>query len=95
MRFWRLIEKMKEKTEVKMEKGTVALTRVTYETVSEEYSGGRMAYGIAVCENGLPIEVISDISDDRKAIDELVELCNSSELAPYHIRDVIDDFLSK
>lgn len=57
------------------------------------------SYGIAVCANiGMNettsvLALIQDITTDRDALDELVNLCNSMELSPLHIRDVIEDFL--
>ncbi len=78
-----------------MKDNTTFLSNITYEIVCESYCDGRLSYGIAICEDGIPIEVISDISNDRGAIEELVKSCNDLRLSPYHIRDVIEDLLNK
>ena len=53
------------------------------------------AYGI-LCEDyeedGFPL-FIDDITPSRSAAEYLVTLCNRLELAPEHLRDVVDDFL--
>ncbi len=78
-----------------MSNESTAFANITYEVVSETYNDGRVEYGIAVCDGGAPIEIISDISNDREAIESLVQSCNESQLAPKHIHDVIEDFLNR
>ncbi len=71
------------------------MNNIKYEVVREEYSQNRIAYGIAVCESGLPIETISDISDKYEAVVRLVRTCNSLNLSQDHIREVVEDFLNE
>ena len=37
---------------------------------------------------------IEDISPDKRAVDSLVALCNSEELEPVHLYDIVEDFLA-
>ena len=48
-------------------------------------------YGITYINK--PNMVISDISINKKKVENLVELCNKNNLSPLHLMDVIDDFL--
>lgn len=50
-------------------------------------------YGIEVTENGKVIDKIEDVSVDEKAVDKLVSDCNTFNLAPEHLRDIVEDFL--
>ncbi len=54
-----------------------------------------IGYGISVTDidsNG-EIAKIEDISTSKEDIEKLVALCNSLQLSPLHIQDVIEDFL--
>lgn len=74
------------------------MINVTYkiiEGICESDDGVRKSYGIAVCANTdmdettSVLALIQDITTDRDSLNELVNLCNSMELSPLHIRDVI------
>ncbi len=68
---------------------------LTYEVVSEKYPNERNSYGIAVCEDKIPLEIISDLSEKYEAVAKLARICNELRLSPEHIYDVIDDFLNQ
>ena len=78
------------------------MINVTYKITEGTHGsedGVSKSYGIAVFANidmnetTSVLASIQDITTDRDALDELVNLCNSMELSPLHIRDVIEDFL--
>ena len=77
----------------------IDITYTLTERICESDDGVSKSYGIAVCTNTdrdqttSVLTSIQDITTDRDALDELVNLCNSMELSPLHIRDVIEDFL--
>ena len=75
--------------------------KTTYIIVKSTYTDGentRASYGIALTDgiegSEIVLETISDLSNDRKAVEALVEKCNRLELAPEQLRDVIDDMLA-
>ena len=78
------------------------MMNVTYGITEEVYSldtERRVSYGIAAyadAEDGTATIVASvhDITADRHALSELVELCNRLELSLLHLDDVIEDFLT-
>ena len=37
--------------------------------------------------------VIHDVSLDKESMENLVALCNREDLAPVHLRDIVEDFL--
>ena len=49
-------------------------------------------YGILTSVGGEDI-VISDITTDREALEDLVNRCNLGELDVIHLYDVVEDFL--
>ncbi len=76
---------------------------ITYGVTEEVYShsgSSRRSYGIAVYSDssgdGIAtiLASVNDISSDREKLEELVEICNRSELSMIHLNDVIDDFLA-
>ena len=75
---------------------------VTYKIVKEVHmmnDGNRVSYGIAAyggteLDNVNILEYIGDISHDKEKIEELVQLCNQSELSIAHLHDVVEDFLT-
>ena len=73
------------------------VTKVIYGSVKQIYrfdGRERTVYGIAVCsEDGEVLDEVCGICKDEKTVDELVELCNTLELSPMHIRDVAEDFI--
>ena len=38
--------------------------------------------------------VIHDVSLDKESMENLVALCNREDLAPVHVRDIVEDFLA-
>ena len=78
------------------------MMNVTYGMTEEVYSLGaerRVSYGIAAYadaeEDGTATIVASvhDVTADKQALAELVELCNRLELSLMHLNDVVEDFL--
>ena len=55
-----------------------------------EYNG----YGIKAEVGENQSLCVSDVTDDREALEALVRLCNDEGLDPIHIYDVIEDFLA-
>ncbi len=55
-------------------------------------------FGIAVLEEygdeTTVIESFADLTDDEMSVDRLAEMCNSLELDPAHLCDVVEDFLA-
>ena len=79
------------------------MIHVTYGIIEEIYSfeaTRRISYGIAaytdIKEDGTATVVASihDITADRKALAELVSLCNRLELSTIHLYDVVQDFFA-
>ncbi len=79
------------------------MTAVTYGIVEERYILGncsRTSYGIAAYANSevdgsaIIVASVSDVSDKKHEMEELVRLCNSMDLSPIHLYDVVEDFLS-
>ncbi len=51
--------------------------------------------GISVTESKSDDKIcFNDISTNKEAVVNLISLCNELQLAPIHIKDVIEDFLS-
>ena len=72
-----------------------------YVVVQNTYFNGdatRTSFGIAIVEeyDGITtvLESMSDISMEKKAIEELVKYCNEQKLELMHFQDVIMDFLA-
>ena len=77
------------------------MTNCKYIIVRNEYIDGentRISYGIAAIENcdGVisVLKSVSDVSSDFSEVENLVNVCNSKELDPIHIEDIINDFLA-
>lgn len=62
--------------------------KLNQSTVTDENNSEHDTYGITCGER-----TIKDISTDKQRIEALIELCNSLELSPIHLDDVIEDFL--
>ena len=79
------------------------MTKVAYDMVEEVYMLGlasRKAYGVAAYAESeyasrATIIKVQDISSNKNAIKDLVDLCNRLELSPIHLYDVIEDFLGQ
>lgn len=71
---------------------TYILCRETYKSKRSE----RITYGIAAYaeDKQTCITKLHDITSDKKALAELVSLCNRLQLSPIHLHDVIEDFLT-
>ena len=71
---------------------TYILCRETYKTKKSE----RITYGIGAYaeDEKTCIAKLHDITSDKNALAELVELCNRLQLSPIHLHDVIEDFLT-
>ncbi len=76
---------------------------VTYGVIKEIYSingATRTAYGIAAYadaeEDGSAtiVKAVHDITSDSFSLQKLLKLCNSLELSPIHLSDVVEDFLN-
>lgn len=71
-----------------------------YVVVHNKYDdeiASRESFGVACVQvNGkefVVIKTISDITQSRTAIENLVDLCNRFELSIVHLKDVVEDFL--
>ena len=67
------------------------------EEIYELQGEHRVSYGIAVydAENTATVlDHISDITEDYERLSELIRTCNSLELSPIHLNEVVEDFLS-
>lgn len=82
---------------------TEYMPSITYGVTEEVYSLGgnsRKAYGIAAYSNSeidgtaTVLTSVNDISSDREKLEELVQICNRSELSLIHLKDVINDYLA-
>lgn len=76
---------------------------VNYDIIEEKYRSGkdsRISYGIAgyadTEKEGTATIVVSvrDITADKEKLTRLIQICNRLKLSVYHLRDVVEDFLS-
>lgn len=72
-----------------------------YIVVQSTYQGDnntRIGFGIAVVTeyDGVTtvLNSVSDLSPDVQLVEGLVERCNSQELDPIHLKDIVTDFLA-
>lgn len=70
-----------------------------YMSVTTTCEDGRTSCGIAVIahyDDGSTaiLQTISDICDDPERIRILARQCSENQLAPLHLKEVIEDFLS-
>ena len=49
-------------------------------------------YGIAIMENESVLEAVLDLSLEKEAVTQLVDLCNQLALEWVHLFDVIEDY---
>lgn len=61
--------------------------------IFDEDNKAHTVYGIDLSENGIVKKSIKDIFFDSTSAERLVELCNSCNLSPIHLMDVIEDAL--
>lgn len=52
-------------------------------------------YGIGILRNGILHEFVLDISEDHNAILSFLKLCESEQVEPIHLRDVVENFLAE
>ena len=80
------------------------MMKVTYGITEETYSFSDIArtwYGVAAYAEAekegtaCVVEIVHDVSDDRRRLGALVDLCNLLELDPIHVADIVDDFLAQ
>ena len=69
-----------------------------YALVKERNSAQQWIYGIAVLEEASSMETtelyrVNNVTCDKKAMESLVLRCNSLNLSPIHLDEVIEDFL--
>lgn len=67
--------------------------KISKKTVSDTNSKSRIAYGISVCSETKEIKTISDISDDKVAVEKLIRDFNNYELDICHLEQAVEDFL--
>lgn len=72
-----------------------AFTRYELTERLEKFEEGEVTeYGIAAFdEGGTEIYRFDGVTQDRKALSELVEACNRGRLSSVHIKDVLSDFV--
>ena len=66
--------------------------QMTVTTIHHPELGELMTYGIVATE-GKRHERIDDISENKEAIEKLVEVCNREKVALVHFRAVVEDFI--
>ena len=80
------------------------MENVFYGLTEERFYDGetyRCSYGIAVYAESdcggtdCVLETVSDITSDRKSLEELILQCNLQKLSPIHLHDVIEDFFAQ
>ncbi len=67
--------------------------KLNKKTVSGADGKNRIAYGISVCSGSTDIRTVSDISDDKLAVEKLIKDFNDYELDICHLEQAIEDFL--
>lgn len=67
--------------------------KLNKKTVYDTDTKSRIAYGISVCSGSTDIRTISDISDDKLAVEKLIKDFNDYELDICHLEQAIEDFL--
>lgn len=69
-----------------------------YMVLTSRY-GERDCYGIAVTacydDESVILESVADLCTEAEPVERLVDACNSLQLDPIHLYDVIDDFLAE
>ena len=53
-----------------------------------------VSYGISVLTADEEVDFISDVSTDFDEVTRIAERCTEEQLAPEHLKDVIEDFLN-
>ena len=67
----------------------MAFFELAEENMFREDIGHYISYGIRTDDG----EILSDISDDRKTVSELISRLNAASLEKIQLEEVIDDFL--
>ena len=72
--------------------------RLRYKTVREKRNsdelGSYVTYGIIIYKNKKLLKYISDVSNIKRDVQDLVRRCNEEQLDPIHIEEVVDDYLT-
>ena len=72
---------------------------LTEEQIKEDHE--RVSYGIAAYDEPegsdppVLLSSIRDVTSDKAALAELVQICNREELSEIHLHDVVEDFLAQ
>ena len=67
----------------------------TADVLKSEELGEYVSFGIRVMRvEETQIDLVSDISTELQAVQQLADLCTERELDPNHLSDVIEDFLN-
>ena len=80
-------------------KGDTFQVEHKYIVVENKYEGivSRNSFGIAYVEfdenTTIVIETISDITSNKKSIENFVKLCNELQLSAVQLQDVVEDFM--
>ena len=63
------------------------------ETITSDELGTYVTYSISVRTVEEEIAFVHDVSTDLEEIQHLTDVCTKQELDPYHLEDIIQDFL--
>ena len=70
---------------------------IVVQNIHEFCNYSQISFGMAYVEqdefSNVVLQSISNITSDRKHIENLVDLCNKCKLDPVHMADVVEDFL--
>ncbi len=67
---------------------------ITHKEIKTSEDGNKyVCYGINVYENNKLIKSLSDVFLDRVTAENFVEMCNTCQLHPIHLSDIIEDYL--
>ena len=67
--------------------------RVRADIVHDEEEQAHTVYGIDLLVDGKVTRSVPDVFFEAKKADEFVHLCNTLELSPLHLDDVVEDAL--
>ncbi len=70
----------------------MVLYKLRIDKVQDEQKRMHAVYGVDVFQR---VQSVPDIFTDGQSAEQFVNLCNQLQLAPIHLRDVIEDVLVK
>lgn len=73
-----------------MENQNANAEQIQFELLEPE--AGTNFWGAVAYENGKEVDRVADVSTDRAALKEFLDLCNQNQISLCHFRDVISDF---